>query len=136
MVIFEMSTLSKCKVFCKTKSHKFSTKSFAQTKKTSDLGPKMPYLDFLGCDLKRYFHIWNQYFRICQNARLFAKMKILKFGKCFRSVFWAATLKAIVIFEIKTLKLVKLEIIAQRKKNTPLHIGLKMPYLSVFKLQI
>ena len=62
--------------------------------------------------LKKYYHIWNQQYRICQDEKFRPKIETLKFGTKNVSCeyFWAVDLKAIVIFEITTQESVYLQI--------------------------
>ena len=69
--------------------------------------------------MKNYCHIWNQHPRIYQNAKLYAKIKILKFGPkwLFLIIFRLKFEKANVIFEISTLKFIQIPKIEQNNKN-------------------
>ena len=80
------------------------------TLQTSNLGSKMPYLGiFWMWFWKNYCHIWNHYSRIWQNAKLSAKIKILKFRtkNAIYGYFRINFGKSIVTFEISTLEIAK-----------------------------
>ena len=101
-VTFKISTLKFVKlqnITKKTKMHKFGTKN-----------PLFGYL--WGRILKNYCHIWNENPQISQIPKFLEKTKKrLNLGQkmpylgIFRPELW----KSIVIFEIRTLKFVKLE---------------------------
>ena len=52
-------------------------KSFMQNVRNFNLGPKLSSLDW---HLKNYWHIWNQYARICRNAKFQANAQNPKFS--------------------------------------------------------
>ena len=59
--------------------------SLLQKKKSLNLEPKMPDLRYFGLELRYfgleyYFHFWNQFTRICLDAKFRVKTNICKFG--------------------------------------------------------
>ena len=123
-VTFKISTLKFVKlqnITKKTKMHKFGTKN-----------PLFGY--FWGRILKNYCHIWNENPQISQIPKFLEKTKKrLNLGQKmpYLCIFWPELWKSIVVFEIRTLKFVKLENFV--KKNN-LNLGPKMPYLGFFGL--
>ena len=84
--------------------------------------------------LKKCHHIWNQRPRIYQNAKVCAKIKILKFGleRPFFSIFRLQFGKANVIFEINTLEFIQIPNIGQNSDNSNnKKWNKKMPYLGI-----
>ena len=91
----------------------------------------MPYLGFFRLTFERKLLLHLKQPRILQNAKLHAKLKILKFGTKYAlfGYFWAEILKNIVIFEVNALECVYLQCFVRKSKF--LNLEQKMVYLGV-----
>ena len=88
--------------------------------------------------LKNCCHIWYQDCQNGQNAKNYARIKILTFGtkkKPYLRIFKLQLEKAIVIFEISTLKFPSKQIFVQKKRNFKCETKSQIPYLGIFGLQ-
>ena len=86
---------------------------------------------FLFYNLKNCSRIWNQHSQICKNAKLWVRIKVLKYGtkNALFEYFWTITLKKLLSsFELVPANLLK-------RKVSFKNLAPKMAYASIFGLQ-
>lgn len=109
-VIFEVNTVKL-----------FKMQSFMQKERDLNFGPKKPCFD------KNLCYIWNQYLKICQNAKCFTqKEKNLNL-----ETEWFIWVLSVIMYKMSSLEFVKLLSFMQKKT---LNLGPKMPYLHNFRM--
>ena len=96
----------------------------------SKFGTKNAWFEYFGAGTwKQYCHFWNQHPRICPLQNFAEKQKWDE--KWLISVILSKiSRKAIVIFEIGTVKFVYLQNFTKKQKC--LNLGPKMPYFDIF----
>ena len=112
--------------------------SFIEKQKNFKLGPKKLYLGTFGLQFKKnYYQIFGQHPRICENIKFHPKQKIYILGtknSLFGTLGWNVQ-KLLSCLKWAHRQICLIAKLRKKKKQKWLHLGPKMPYLTIFGLE-
>ena len=112
--------------------------SFIEKQKNFKLGPKKLYLGTFGLQFKKnYYQIFGQHPRICENIKFHPKQKKYILGtknSLFGTLGWNVQ-KLLSCLKWAHRQICLIAKFRKKKKQKWLHLGPKMPYLTIFGLE-